>query len=238
MDEARLYTAFESAVAPGTEPAPATGTTVVQYGFPGSGSTFVWQVLNALFGDAKKTHECPPLRDDYRLVATIRDFRDVLCTYFRRADLPVCRDSIDFIVNRLGGAAFRELYKVSDTWTDERRILWLRYERFAHDFDYVFVRIESFFGIELSEEQKEHCRRRYSLQANLVRTREADALCNRAEARGWLDERWKQYTVDGINGLHITGRGAVGKWRRTIPEELHEHLNEALRAPLERYGYL
>jgi hypothetical protein len=209
----------------------------VQYGFPGSGSTFVWQVLNSIFEGTRKTHVCPSYRPDCRIVATVRDFRDVLCTYFVRADLPVTRESIDFIVNRLAEAPFNELFKMHATWRRSENIVWLRYENFFDNFDYLFGQIEQFFKIELTAAQQDYCRRNFSLAANKARNKEAEFLCNRDGARGWLDKKWTQYTIDGINGLHITGNGNVGKWRSTIPADLHDHVNHVLAKPLRTFGY-
>jgi hypothetical protein len=197
----------------------------------------MWQVLNSIFKDTRKTHVCPEYNKSYKIVATIRDFRDILCTYFKRVDLPITKESIDFIVNKLGQTSFKDLYKVSDTWTNREDILWMRYEEFFNNFDYVYSRIEQFFDVELTSEQKEYGREHYSLEANLERTRKADSLCNRSGSQGWLDKNWTQYTVDGINGLHITGEGCVGKWRHTIPEHLHEYVNEVLKEPLQKYDY-
>lgn len=238
MDHAKLYTEFEADTAPReSDDHGEDRMVVVQYGFPGSGSTFVWQVLNDIFPDTRKTHICPPRLANYRVVATIRDFRDVLCTYFTRADLPISRDSIAFISSKLGATAIKDLYRVRDTW-DGDAIVWLRYEDVVGNFDRLFESLEAFFGIEISPDVRERCRRQYSIDANAERMRRAEALCDRTRAQGWLDPRWKQYTVHGINGLHITGSGAVGKWRTMIPVELHDHLDECLRAPLETFGYL
>lgn len=237
MDFAKLYTDFEDETALREDDECADGRVVVQYGFPGSGSTVVWQVLNEIFPGARKTHLCPPRRDAYRVVATVRDFRDVLCTYFTRADLPVSRDSIAFIASTLGRTALGDLYKVRETWHGGV-ILWLRYEDIVGRFDVLFRELEAFFGIEVAPEVRARCMAQFSLDANIERMKRAEALCDRTRAQGWLDPRWKQYTVHGINGLHITANGAVGKWRRAIPAGLHDHLNECLRGPLEMFGYL
>jgi hypothetical protein len=238
MRDVKLYTRFEEEVAPRPAATPQAHYTIVQYGFPGSGSTFVWQILNAVFGHAAKTHLCPDYREDFRVVATVRDFRDVLCTYLHRADLPPTREGIDFIVDRLGAEPFENLFKMDAVWGGRPNILWLRYERFVGDFDYLFTQIEAFFALQIPEDWKRRCREEFSLDANRERSRTADALCNRREAKGWLDRRWTQYTIDGINGLHVTGGGGVEKWQRAIPEELHPHLHARLRPALERFGYL
>jgi hypothetical protein len=89
----KKYENFEKEVDPNLEK--NNGTKVVQYGFPGSGSTFVWQVLDFIFGDVRKTHNCPDFDERTMVVATVRDFRDVLCTYLGRADLPPTQASLE-----------------------------------------------------------------------------------------------------------------------------------------------
>jgi hypothetical protein len=234
----RSYEDFERDVDPGL--APAGERVIVQYGFPGSGSTFVWQVLNEIFSGVLKTHNCPPYDPDHRVVATVRDFRDVLCTYLGRADLPPTRASIEFLINLHASDArsFKDLYRVSEIWGDKDNILWLKYEEFFGNFAYLFGRLEAFFNMRLEPALMSRLQAAYSLEANLERTRQADALCKQDGARGWLDKGWAAYTVDGINGNHITGSGAVGKWRRIIPADLHDYVTQLLQEPLTRYGYL
>jgi hypothetical protein len=234
----RSYEEFERAVDPGR--APSGERVIVQYGFPGSGSTFVWQVLNEILTGVTKTHNCPPYHPDHQVVATVRDFRDVLCTYLGRADLPPTRASIEFLIKLHADDArsFKDLYRVSEVWGGRDNILWLKYEEFFGNFAWLFQQLEGFFDMRLDAGLKSRLQARYSLEANLERTRQADALCKQEGARGWLDKGWAAYTVDGINGNHITGNGAIGKWRQIIPADLHDYVTELLQEPLTRYGYV
>lgn len=240
MNTVKLYQDFEREVDPNHNLGDGSDPVIIQYGFPGSGSTFMWQVLNSIFTNVKKTHNCPEYSENYKVVATIRDFRDILCTYFKRANLPITKPSIDFLVNQHATRAgsFTDLYKVSEIWGDKDNILWLRYEDFFNNFDYIFNRVEEFFQIKLTDEQKEHAHKNYSLEANQERVKKADSLCKQQGAQGWLDKTWVPYTVDGINGIHITGNGSVGKWQYIIPEDLHGYVTEALKEPLKKYGYI
>lgn len=240
MNSVKLYGDFEREVDPNCNQGDGSEDLVIQYGFPGSGSTFVWQVLNSLFTNVKKTHSCPEYSERHKVVATIRDFRDILCTYFKRANLPVTKSSIDFLVNQhaVEADSFKDLYRVTEVWAGKDNILWLKYEDFFNDFEYLFDRIEVFFRTTLTQDQKQHARSSYSLQANQERVRQADALCKKEGAMGWLDDSWKSYTVDGINGLHITDGGSVGKWKRIIPEHLQGYVCELLEEPLKKYGYM
>lgn len=240
MNTIKLYQEFEKEVDPNRKVAGEDDMLVIQYGFPGSGSTFVWQVLNSIFGNVKKTHNCPEYSESYKVIATIRDFRDVLCTYFKRASLPITKPSIEFLVTQHAkwAGSFKDLYQVTEVWEGKENILWLRYEDFFNDFDYLFSRIEPFFDVRLDDEQRGRIYQNYSLDANRERAQKADSLCKQKGAQGWLDKTWIPYTVDGINGLHITAGGSVGKWRQMIPEALHGYVNEILEEPLKRYGYL
>ncbi|MEM9354720.1 MAG: hypothetical protein AAGB04_00775 [Pseudomonadota bacterium] len=170
-------------------------------------------------------------------MATVRDFRDVLCTYLTRIGLPPTRESIDFIVSKLGSGPFRELAKMCEVWSDRSNILWLRYEDIADNFSYLFQQAEDFLDMRWSDVDKEHAQREYSLEANLKRSKNAHALCDQTNMGGWLDKSWTQYVIDGINGLHITSGGRVGKWKTIIPEDLHGYVTELLREPLMDFDY-
>ncbi len=236
MEDIKLYTDFEIAVDPNTKSQQNDGH-VIQYGFPGSGSTFVWQVLNTFFPGTKKTHLCPDFHSEQKVVATVRDFRDILCTYFSRIDLPATAQSMELIVTKLAAEPLNNLYKVYDSWQEQDRIMWLKYEDFFCNFDYLFKQIETFFNLQLPIDKKEFCQKNWSLEANTARSKRADKLCNRDDAQGWMDDKWTQYTITGINGLHITANGSIGKWRRIIPDHLHDYANELLAEPLARFGY-
>ncbi|WP_408889198.1 sulfotransferase domain-containing protein [Myxococcus faecalis] len=237
MDSVKSYSDFEKEVDPHGDA--RAEPLIIQFGFPGSGSTFVWQVLNSILGNVKKTHKCPQFRPEDRVVVTVRDFRDILCTYFKRANLPVTKASIDFLVNEHAedNSSFSDLYRVSETWGDRKNVLWLRYEDFFGNFDYLFGQIEKFFGMKLTDEQKARARSSYSLEANKARSERVAVVCRQEGGAGWIDEKWQAYTIDGINGLHVTGDGSVGKWRQIIPKEWHGYVNELLAEPLKRYGY-
>lgn len=213
---------------------------IVQYGFPGSGSTVTWQVMNAIFKDVRKTHNCPPYDPRVKMVASVRDFRDVLCTYLARAHLPATQASIEFLVKLHASDArsFKDLYLVSDIWGCRDNVLWLKYEDFFGNFGYLFDQLQQFFRVQIDPETRTRIEDEFSLTSNLERTRKANELCKQDGAEGWLDKGWQAYTVDGINGNHITGNGAVGKWRKIIPEDLHDYVTALLETPLRRYGYL
>lgn len=233
MNELRLYTEFENWVEPRGENVNA----VSQYGFPGSGSTFVWQVLHELLGSVNKTHSCPDPSQTHKVVATVRDFRDVICTVMVRAGLPPTKESIDFMLNRFSKQPLLELYRVQEQWTDAGRILWLRYEDFFMQPEYLFNHLENFLEMEIPAERRRYCLENFGIAANQKRSELAAYESRGENARGWLDKSWTQYTVHGINGLHITANGAIGKWKTILPNGLHGYVTEALSEPLEKFRY-
>lgn len=234
MNAIRLYQEFEDWV----KPVKSDKKKYLQYGFPGSGSTYVWQVVNYLVNGARKTHLCPGSESDYRIVATVRDFRDVLCTYFVRSGLPATKESTQFIFERFAKEPLKELYKVQDTWIDPERIIWLRYENFIDNDAYLFAELERFLQIKITNSQKVFCQEHFSLKANKSRCQNAIALSKGEGAVGWLDKNWTQYTIHGINGLHITSNGDVEKWKRFFSPKLQEYITETLQEPLKRFNYL
>jgi len=234
MNELRLYTEFENWI----EPRGPAARAVSQYGFPGSGSTFVWQVLHELLGGVNKTHSCPDPSHTYTVAATVRDFRDVICTVMVRAGLPPTKESVVFLLTRFANQPLQELYEVQARWTDPERILWLRYEDFFMQPDYLFNQLENFLQIEIPAERRQYCLENFGVAANLKRSEAAADLSRKENAKGWLDKEWTQYTIHGINGLHITANGAIGKWKTIFPENIHGYVTDALREPLKRFQYI
>lgn len=216
---------------------------IISYGFPGSGSTLMWQILDFLFGNVKKTARCPIYRDNTYVVATVRDFRDILCTYLVRTNRAVSRESIDQLVSSVAQAAgvFAELDLVTDTWkAADGRLLWMRYEDFFDNYEYIFEQLTGFLQRSICAGEKREIITRFNHETNRTRAKKAHDLTAMDNSKERLEMEWHGYVVevDGINAKHITSDGTPGKWLRIIPEDLHDYVTELLREPLEKFGYV
>lgn len=214
---------------------------IVSYGFPGSGSTLIWQILEFLLGNVKKTASCPIYRDNTYVVATVRDFRDIVCTYLARTNMAVSRENIDRLVSSVAQAegVFAELDLVTDTWKEaDGKILWMRYEDFFNNYDYIFERVTGFLQRPISAEEKREVVARFNHESNRARAQKAASLTAVDEDKDWLEMEYHSYVVGGINAKHITSDGTPGKWRRIIPEDLHDYVTELLLEPLEKFAYV
>jgi hypothetical protein len=237
----RLFSEWDGDVSPFKPRGAPAERVIISYGFPGSGSTLVWQILNFLFGNVKKTASCPIYRDNSYVVATVRDFRDILCTYLARTNMDVCRENIDQLVSSVAQTegVFAERELLTGAWkVTDGRIMWMRYEDFFNNYEYIFERITTFLQRPISAEEKQQVITRFNHESNRARARKAADLSVVDDGKEWLEKEWHSYVVDGINAKHITSDGAPGKWRRIIPEDLHDYVTELLREPLQRFGYV
>jgi len=200
---------------------------IIQYGFPGSGSTLIYQILKYLFDNVKKKHSFIKYKEDIKIVATVRDFRDCLCTELKRKDLTInernIKKSIDYF--KKGLYHFIPLNLNLKEWSNKRNILWLKYEDFFNNFDYIFTQLEDFFDIKISDEQRNHIISNYSLSTNKKRSKNF--------------QNFSQYDVKSqIHGNHITSNGQINKWNEIIPRNLHKLTNQLLWTHLKRWDYI
>ena len=110
-------------------------------------------------------------------------------------------------------------------WSNKRNILWLKYEDFFNNFDYIFTQLEDFFDIKISDEQRNHIISNYSLSTNKKRSKNF--------------QNFSQYDVKSqIHGNHITSNGQINKWNEIIPRNLHKLTNQLLWTHLKRWDYI
>ena len=182
------------------------------------------------------------------LVGTYRDWRDAAVSYWRvRQGMDVnklCYSKVDTsqrtesvgreqqlgMMNEADVANHVEWMKrcVIDTdfylnMMDFNKAVWLRYESYVHDFDYMFDKLSEFFDMEIPYSRRELLVTKYSMDSNRER---AEKL------RDFLEYD----PVHKIHGNHVLD-GAVGGWQRFVPAELQPMMTEGLAEELQRYGY-
>uniref|UniRef100_A0A7S2W830 Sulfotransferase domain-containing protein n=1 Tax=Rhizochromulina marina TaxID=1034831 RepID=A0A7S2W830_9STRA len=228
---------------------------VVMLGMQGSGSTFVWQILEAVVQrldavmgrkiDTLKVHFLNRVNDrsiDGRcIVSTYRDFRDVICSHARRGGsqgLPACigcdsteLEQREILVRTLGrlfhkGGQAQQLMDV-----DGRGALLLRYEHFVHCSDVLVDVLGYWLGVDLSEsgddypEWKDRVLQDSSIEKNL----------QRAEELGHSFRKYDPQT--GIHGRHISNGGKVGGWRTCMTPAVQAHVRNQLGSYLDFFNY-
>jgi hypothetical protein len=184
-----------------------------------------------------------------RMIGTYRDFRDVVVSYWRvkkqsgrrfdsdkdtPADAPAPKPTS---LKDLGQMTAQELtlhvpwvskqIEILDRYRATRNpdaTLWLRYEMFVNNFDWLLDQLATFLHINMPA-----CIRRalYS---------EFNIAANRRRSHQLSD--FDEFDPESmIHGYHVLD-GKVGGWTRFVPRELRKRMTEGLRDPLERYGYV
>lgn len=207
---------------------------IIQCSVPRSGSTLITQILKSVFPETKiqKVHGFIKNSHNVPIILTYRDFRDVLVSSWRvREDIPFVEldngrkislkelnDTLKFICARIDSALNHT------TSVYKENCLILKYEYFYNNFDYIFSNIEEFFHIKLSDSLKELIKQDNNLKANKKRSLKFDSFHN----KNWDDT--------GIHGLHVY-TGEVGIWKRFVPLEHHDFINNSLKIYLDQWGY-
>ena len=144
-----------------------------------SGSTFITQILKHLYEqdgqhNVQATHSYVDT-EGKKVVLTIRDFRDVMVSWWRThtnltaKDLDAGRkmtsEEVDDFLGRMLGQI--EILNKMDDNNPVRLIM--RYDKFyPNNFDYIFSYFDTFFG-EISEEDKKAIRDKFSFNKNIER---------------------------------------------------------------------
>ena len=200
-----------------------------------SGSTLVYQVLKILFPRTEiiKRHHFGKKLMSEPIVATYRDFRDILVSTWRvfmrsQKGLP--------LKGRMTAEDIEETYKFLSSyvraWNRGRKlyqkqdnVLWLKYEDFYNDYDFLFKELEDFFKIEIPHSKRSVIESKTALMSN--------------KKRATAYQNFSEYDVGGteIHGHHIY-KAEVGGWKKVIPEDLHELVEEKYATELKEWGYI
>jgi len=224
-------------------------------GMQGSGSTFVWQILEAVAQrlydvsgrkiDILKVHFLNRVNDrhieGHCILSTYRDFRDVVCSHARRGGsqgLPACIDcdpteleQRQVLVRTLGrlfhnGGQAQQLLDV-----ESRGALLLRYEHFVHCADVVVDVLGYWLGVDLSESGDDY----FEWKAKVVQESSMDKNRQRAQELGSSFRKYDSRT--GIHGSHISNSGKVGGWRTCMTPGVQEHVRNQLGKYLDYFNY-
>jgi hypothetical protein len=133
---------------------------IIQFSPPRTGSTLVWNAIR-LFGiKAEKTHKFDLLQksETNRIVSTIRNPYDMVCSSIHRYRKPVSEDIVRETIKMFESYNFNSLLELKK----QKDVLILKYENFYDNFDYLIEELERFFGLQIEPKFKEEFTSKFS----------------------------------------------------------------------------
>ncbi|MHA1342891.1 MAG: sulfotransferase domain-containing protein [Promethearchaeota archaeon] len=204
---------------------------------PRSGGTFVWQVLVRIFkiGVASR-HRFE--KTDLPVVMVYRDFRDVVASHWRIRFGKY--DSKGVLINKHTECEIKRAIQIVKsnlftlrqykTYYEKRKnVLWLRYEDFFNNYDYLFKEFENFFKIKISKELREKIKEETNREINIKIGNQLEHKKGTAEFDNW-DRSSK------IHKRHVYTK-KIGEWEDIVPKKYHTLLNDGLKEELKEWGY-
>lgn len=201
------------------------------YGLPRSGGTFIYNILNYLFNGCIQSQSHHYNLIDSKTIATYRDFRDCAVSWWR---VEMGRfDEVD----KMKKASFNDVEKYLDLTKRSisshlnkykkkyppHQILYMQYEKFYNNFDYIFEKFENFLELKISEKDRIIVKREFNLKSNKKRARKFKDFST-----------WREKYH--IHGHHIF-TGEVGTWKKIINLNDHNAITEYLYNELKEWGY-
>jgi len=207
---------------------------IVQFSIQRSGSTLIYQVLKELYPDkgVRKNHDWKTRYNELPAVCTYRDFRDVAASSWRTAHDVSAQavlsgkrrmTSTEVVKWARFGCDLSNRYLPHFKKNGSGKIIWLQYEKFYNDFDWLLDRLEEFF-----DDKYETAKRDYIAKK-----------CSRAQNEKIAKQMltFKKYDDDSfIHGNHIM-TGEPGSWKLIVPASHHKVFNDTLKPSLEKWGY-
>lgn len=205
---------------------------IFMYGMPRSGSTFIRQVLERIFTEVKSRHEFyPNLKGP---IIVYRDFRDVMASHWRISHATYqdgeITNKMDLRFLASGILDVKTKIAVFERYSKYRKSLYLRYEDFFENYDYLFGKIEEFFDIKIENKEEiieqtdtEHNKQisdNVPVKIDEINTQPFDSVDKETE----------------LHKGHIY-KGTPGLWKEIIPPEYHDLVSAALSESLEKWGY-
>lgn len=189
------------------------------FGIPRSGTTLIYNICKDIFGegnvDTGHTYIIP-----YDIVIIpLRDFRDCIVSTSLLGNRKFSLYTL-FRMIFWHKLALRQLRKYERS---SKKIIWLRYDRFVDDFDYVFDKLKEELKIEIPHLLREEIKKKYNIK-------EMKKISDKLKTFDKVDEETM------IHGNHINN-GKSGYWNDMIPKKYHTMLYFMLRRELIDYGF-
>lgn len=200
---------------------------IVQFGPPRTGSTLLWNILRTvcLSQNVEKSHSLSVFQKSIfcksQIVVSIRNPIDSISSSIQRFETT---PTIEIIENQL------DMFEQNGIWDvisikNRPKVLILKYEKFAHDWTYMFSELERFLELTIKEETKEACIAEYNIDSVEKKARSLGAFAN-------YDK------VNHIHGKHISKfRGAVGYGKNYLNKQMIDRIYERFEIFFKEFGY-
>jgi hypothetical protein len=197
-------------------------------GWPGSGSTFMYQVAMELgLNVHRKKHGTRPRESMDFTVFAYRDPRDVLCSHARRKH----RDTWDSdgphaaIMKSLAQFLRKRYHEIIYESALKPNVFMVRYESFCQGNEGRFVDfLADNFLIPLSRERRSEILQRTSIESNIMRAQQFDSFRQH-------DEKTQ------IHGDHVSNKGRSGAWMQAFTPATVDRVKQELGTLLTDLGY-
>lgn len=134
---------------------------IIQYGLGRTGSTLIYRILKEIVGDVQKAH--PPFTNKYgesKLIVSVRHPIDSFLSYVRVNEFPssetdVIKISAQHINNHLPIRLRQENELITLYNTHKDKALFLKYEFFLDDFDFIFDKLENYLQVKLDSAKRQ-----------------------------------------------------------------------------------
>ena len=168
---------------------------------PRSGGTFMKHFFSTIFPKSKIVHNHNNNSPKNIDVLVVRDVRDSIMSGLRlyndfniknEKDINRVMKKINFNFLKKSNNHCYKVYK------ENKKVIVLFYEDFVNDFDYIINKIETSWDVKIEEEKIKKVKDTLNI------------------------ENAKKIVKSAPWGSNHVGDGSVGKWKKIIPEELHE----------------
>ena len=205
------------------------------YGVPRSGGTLVYNIVRELLsGKATIEPQTHSFFDDSeKAIITYRDFRDCVVSSWRvgnHFDSPERRKLANYSdLTKTINDYKRQVAEHLNQFKNKRspdKTLYLKYEDWVNNYDFLFGSLQDFLEIDVSKKQRQRLRSQYSRE-------EVKKQTKKLETEGF--DAYDKLTH--FHGHHIyTGR--PGTWKELVWPWDHEKLTNALKNELESWDYI
>ena len=201
------------------------------YGVPRSGGTLVYNIVREVLPDYSiKPQKHSFFKDSEKAIVIFRDFRDSVISSWRveQGEFDESENKVEakyrWLISSIIGIkrqVFENLNRFRGEWKKDY-CLFLRYENFFDDYEYIYSRLEKFLNIDISKDQQKILNTKYSRSQVKKRVRKFDDF--------------SEYDIDHFHGLHIYS-GIPGTWEELLQAKDHEKLTYSLYQELCEWGY-
>lgn len=198
---------------------------IIRSGIPGSGNTYVRQVLEYLVGkdNVIGTHSYLKGDNTVGIIIPYRDFRSVLASMLRKNKLYTNRATIRLVYETSFYNAYNAIKSYKYHYKYPQNILWLQYIKFFNDVNYLLDRLQQFLAIKISASDQKYIEKHFSLKAN-------KCIADRLESWETMDQESR------IHGFHI-GTDKPDSWKDFFSKKMQLHITELLKDELKRWEF-